>query len=202
MNYNSHTKGQLIMNGKTNYRLMLIWISSLLILSWGIALFTVGFPYDHAMPYSPILMYLIYSLLAALSVASLIFAFYKPRASDILITLVLGGYFVLFAILFAKRLLVGYVTFFPTAAISLAIMAAMALSTAVALAANKPRLGYTLSIILYSFFLLCVIFESYPIVDRIVSETYSNLKLVYFFTLISASILGIVYSAKRIKELR
>jgi hypothetical protein len=187
------------MNTQNTYHLRKILLPGLLAFSWGITLFSVNFPYDHVLPYSPILMYVIYSLLVALSFLSLFLVFRKPILADIINMVIISGYFILFTILFIKRLLLGYVMFFPLMCISLLVMAVFTIITIITLLFTKGRSGYILSIIVYSLFLLCVILESYPVVYYLTSQMYANIKLVYFVTVITASILGIIHSAKMIK---
>jgi hypothetical protein len=136
-----------------------------------------------------------------LSIAALLVIFLKrPLISDILIVAVQTCYFVLFGIIFVRRLLVSYIIFFPLMTISLFIIAVFSIVTLLLLIIGKRREGYLLTIFTYSFFTLCVVLESYPIAYEQVSEVYGNLKLVYFVVIIAASILGIINSVQAYKE--
>ena len=183
------------------HRLKRIWIAILMIVSWALCLVSVNFPEDHVLVYSPILMYVLYSVMALLSIAALLVIFLKkPLLSDILIVAVQACYFVLFGIIFVRRLLESYVLFFPLMTISLLIIAVFSIVTLVLLIIGKKREGYLLTIFTYSFFTLCVVIESYPIAYEQVSEVYGNIKLVYFVAIIAASILGIINSVQAYKE--
>lgn len=184
---------------KDKHFLKRLWLSILMVIGWGVALFTVNFPSDHFLPFSPILMYVVYGLLGVISLLSLVFAFVNPKIADVILMLVPAGYFVLFTIIFIKRLLMGWVPFFPLITISLFVMAIVSFAAFVLLMINKNRLGYLLSIVVYSFFLMSVIFESYPIAEEAASEVYTNIKLVYFVAIITASILGIINSVQMMK---
>ena len=189
------------MNTVNNHKLKRMWIAALMILSWALCLITVNYPDDHVLPYSPVLMYVVYPLMAVLSIASLIMLLIKkPAFSDILAIAIQACYFILFGIIFVKRFLIDYVMFFPLMTISLFIMFILAVAAVVILLINRKRLGYTLSIISYSCFLMCVIFESYPVAYEQVSEVYGNIKLVYFVAIITVAILGIINSAQLYKE--
>jgi len=183
------------------HRLKRIWIALLMIVSWGLCLVSVNFPEDHVLVYSPVLMYVLYSIMVFLSIAALLVIFLKrPLISDILIVAVQTCYFVLFGIIFVRRLLVSYIIFFPLMTISLFIIAVFSIVTLLLLIIGKRREGYLLTIFTYSFFTLCVVLESYPIAYEQVSEVYGNLKLVYFVVIIAASILGIINSVQAYKE--
>jgi hypothetical protein len=153
------------------------------------------------MGYYPVLMYVMYSLMAACSIAALAFILLKkPLMSDVLSFAVLACYFVMFGIVLVRRLLEGYVMFLPMMAISLFILAGVSLMTVVLLLTGKKREGYLLAIIAFSFFALSVVLESYPVAYDQVSEIYGNIKLVYFVAIIAASVLGIINSAQMYRE--
>ena len=191
------------MNKTDTHKLKRLWIVALMILSWALCLITVNYPDDHVLPFSPILMYVVYSIMAAFSITSLImFLIRKYYLADGLAIAVQASYFILFGILFVKRLLIDYVMFFPLMTISLFVMFVLALTTAVFLIITIKRQGYLLSIITYSLFLMCVIFESYPVAYEQVSEVYGNIKLIYFVAIITASILGIIHSIQSYKEVK
>ncbi len=120
--------------------------------------------------------------------------------SDVLSFAVLACYFVMFGIVLVRRLLEGYVMFLPMMAISLFILAGVSLMTVVLLLTGKKREGYLLAIIAFSFFVLSVVLESYPVAYDQVSEIYGNIKLVYFVAIIAASVLGIINSAQMYRE--
>lgn len=183
------------------HRLKRIWIALLMIISWALCLISVNFPEDHVLVYSPILMYVLYSVMAVLSIgALLVILLKKPLISDILIVAVLTCYFVLFGIIFVQRLIRSYVLFFPLMTISLFIIAIFSIVTFILLIIGKRREGYLLTIFAYSFFTLCVVIESYPVAYEQVSEVYGNIKLIYFVAIIAASILGIINSVQAYRE--
>jgi hypothetical protein len=189
------------MKTDNNHKLKRIWTAALFVLSWILCLVTVNYPADHVLGYYPVLMYVMYSLMGAFSIAALVLIFLKkPLLSDILSFAVLACYFVMFGIIFIQRLLNGYVIFMPMMTISLFLLAIAAIATAVLLLANRKREGYLLAIVTFSFFTLSVVLESYPVAYDEVSEIYGNIKLVYFVAIIAASILGIINSAQMYKE--
>ena len=189
------------MKTDNNHKLKRIWTAVLFVLSWILCLVTVNYPADHVLGYYPVLMYVMYSLMGAFSIAALVLIFLKkPLLSDILSFAVLACYFVMFGIIFIQRLLNGYVIFMPMMTISLFLLAIAAIATAVLLLANRKREGYLLAIVTFSFFTLSVVLESYPVAYDEVSEIYGNIKLVYFVAIIAASILGIINSAQMYKE--
>lgn len=189
------------MKTDNNHKLKRIWTAVLFVLSWILCLVTVNYPADHVLGYYPVLMYVMYSLMGAFSIAALVLIFLKkPLLSDILSFAVLACYFVMFGIIFIQRLLNGYVIFMPMMTISLFLLAIAALATAVLLLANRKREGYLLAIVTFSFFTLSVVLESYPVAYDEVSEIYGNIKLVYFVAIIASSILGIINSAQMYKE--
>ena len=189
------------MKTDNNHKLKRIWTAALFVLSWILCLVTVNYPADHVLGYYPVLMYVMYSLMGAFSIAALVLIFLKkPLLSDILSFAVLACYFVMFGIIFIRRLLNGYVIFMPMMTISLFLLAIAALATAVLLLANRKREGYLLAIVTFSFFTLSVVLESYPVAYDEVSEIYGNIKLVYFVAIIASSILGIINSAQMYKE--
>ena len=189
------------MKTDNNHKLKRIWTAALFVLSWILCLVTVNYPADHVLGYYPVLMYVMYSLMGAFSIAALVLIFLKkPLLSDILSFAVLACYFVMFGIIFIQRLLNGYVIFMPMMTISLFLLAIAALATAVLLLANRKREGYLLAIVTFSFFTLSVVLESYPVAYDEVSEIYGNIKLVYFVAIIASSILGIINSAQMYKE--
>lgn len=189
------------MKTDNNHKLKRIWTAALFVLSWILCLVTVNYPADHVLGYYPVLMYVMYSLMGAFSIAALVLIFLKkPLLSDILSFAVIACYFVMFGIIFIQRLLNGYVIFMPMMTISLFLLAIAALATAVLLLANRKREGYLLAIVTFSFFTLSVVLESYPVAYDEVSEIYGNIKLVYFVAIIAASILGIINSAQMYKE--
>ncbi|MFA7020862.1 MAG: hypothetical protein WC215_04850, partial [Bacilli bacterium] len=115
------------MEKNKDHKLKRIWIAALLIISWSLCLITVNYPDDHVLGYNPILMYVLYSLMAIVSIASLVLILIKkPYLSDILSTASLVFYFTLSGIIFVKRLLAGYVMFLPMLTISLFILAIIA----------------------------------------------------------------------------
>lgn len=190
-----------IMEKNKDHKLKRIWIAALLIISWSLCLITVNYPDDHVLGYNPILMYVLYSLMAIVSIASLVLILIKkPYLSDILSTASLVFYFTLSGIIFVKRLLAGYVMFLPMLTISLFILAIIASATVILLSMKRRREGYFIAIISYSFFSLSVVLESYPVVYDQVSEVYGNIKIVYFVAIITASILGIINFAQMYKE--
>jgi len=189
------------MKTDNNHKLKRIWTAALFVLSWILCLVTVNYPADHVLGYYPVLMYVMYSLMGAFSIAALVLIFLKkPLLSDILSFAVLACYFVMFGIIFIQHLLNGYVIFMPMMTISLFLLAIAAIATAVLLLANRKREGYLLAIVTFSFFTLSVVLESYPVAYDEVSEIYGNIKLVYFVAIIAASILGIINSAQMYKE--
>ncbi len=189
------------MKTDNNHKLKRIWTAVLFVLSWILCLVTVNYPADHVLGYYPVLMYVMYSLMGAFSIAALVLIFLKkPLLSDILSFAVLACYFVMFGIIFIQRLLNGYVIFMPMMTISLFLLAIAAIATAVLLLANRKREGYLLAIVTFSFFTLSVVLESYPVAYDEVSEIYGNIKLVYFVAIIASSILGIINSAQMYKE--
>lgn len=189
------------MKTDNNHKLKRIWTAALFVLSWILCLVTVNYPADHVLGYYPVLMYGMYSLMGAFSIAALVLIFLKkPLLSDILSFAVIACYFVMFGIIFIQRLLNGYVIFMPMMTISLFLLAIAAIATAVLLLANRKREGYLLAIVTFSFFTLSVVLESYPVAYDEVSEIYGNIKLVYFVAIIAASILGIINSAQMYKE--
>jgi len=189
------------MKTDNNHKLKRIWTAVLFVLSWILCLVTVNYPADHVLGYYPVLMYVMYSLMGAFSIAALVLIFLKkPLLSDILSFAVIACYFVMFGIIFIQRLLNGYVIFMPMMTISLFLLAIAAIATAVLLLANRKREGYLLAIVTFSFFTLSVVLESYPVAYDEVSEIYGNIKLVYFVAIIAASILGIINSAQMYKE--
>ncbi len=189
------------MKTDNNHKLKRIWTAALFVLSWILCLVTVNYPADHVLGYYPVLMYVMYSLMGAFSIAALVLIFLKkPLLSDILSFAVIACYFVMFGIIFIQRLLNGYVIFMPMMTISLFLLAIAAIATAVLLLANRKREGYLLAIVTFSFFTLSVVLESYPVAYDEVSEIYGNIKLVYFVAIIAASILGIINSAQMYKE--
>jgi hypothetical protein len=189
------------MKTDNNHKLKRIWTAALFVLSWILCLVTVNYPADHVLGYYPVLMYVMYSLMGAFSIAALVLIFLKkPLLSDILSFAVLACYFVMFGIIFIQRLLNGYVIFMPMMTISLFLLAIAAIATAVLLLANRKREGYLLAIVTFSFFTLSVVLESYPVAYDEVSEIYGNIKLVYFVAIIASSILGIINSAQMYKE--
>ncbi len=189
------------MKTDNNHKLKRIWTAVLFVLSWILCLVTVNYPADHVLGYYPVLMYVMYSLMGAFSIAALVLIFLKkPLLSDILSFAVLACYFVMFGIIFIQRLLNGYVIFMPMMTISLFLLAIAAIATAVLLLANRKREGYLLAIVTFSFFTLSVVLESYPVANDEASEIYGNIKLVYFVAIIAASILGIINSAQMYKE--
>lgn len=189
------------MKTDNNHKLKRIWTAALFVLSWILCLVTVNYPADHVLGYYPVLMYVMYSLMGAFSIAALVLIFLKkPLLSDILSFAVIACYFVMFGIIFIQRLLNGYVIFMPMMTISLFLLAIAALATAVLLLANRKREGYLLAIVTFSFFTLSVVLESYPVAYDEVSEIYGNIKLVYFVAIIASSILGIINSAQMYKE--
>ncbi|HPV70228.1 MAG: hypothetical protein WC160_00420 [Bacilli bacterium] len=189
------------MKTDNNHKLKRIWTAALFVLSWILCLVTVNYPADHVLGYYPVLMYVMYSLMGAFSIAALVLIFLKkPLLSDILSFAVLACYFVMFGIIFIQHLLNGYVIFMPMMTISLFLLAIAAIATAVLLLANRKREGYLLAIVTFSFFTLSVVLESYPVAYDEVSEIYGNIKLVYFVAIIASSILGIINSAQMYKE--
>jgi len=189
------------MKTDNNHKLKRIWTAVLFVLSWILCLVTVNYPADHVLGYYPVLMYVMYSLMGAFSIAALVLIFLKkPLLSDILSFAVIACYFVMFGIIFIQRLLNGYVIFMPMMTISLFLLAIAAIATAVLLLANRKREGYLLAIVTFSFFTLSVVLESYPVANDEASEIYGNIKLVYFVAIIAASILGIINSAQMYKE--
>ena len=189
------------MKNSNDHKLKRIWTAALLVLSWILCLVTVNYPSDHVMGYYPVLMYVMYSLMAACSIAALAFILLKkPLLSDVLSFAVLACYFVMFGIVLVRRLLEGYVMFLPMMAISLFILAGVSLTIVVLLLSGKKREGYLLAIIAFSFFALSVVLESYPVAYDQVSEIYGNIKLVYFVAIIAASVLGIINSAQMYRE--
>ncbi|MFA5222907.1 MAG: hypothetical protein WC411_01085 [Bacilli bacterium] len=189
------------MKTDNNHKLKRIWTAALFVLSWILCLVTVNYPADHVLGYYPVLMYVMYSLMGAFSIAALVLIFLKkPLLSDILSFAVIACYFVMFGIIFIQRLLNGYVIFMPMMTISLFLLAIAAIATAVLLLANRKREGYLLAIVTFSFFTLSVVLESYPVAYDEVSEIYGNIKLVYFVAIIASSILGIINSAQMYKE--
>lgn len=189
------------MKTDNNHKLKRIWTAALFVLSWILCLVTVNYPADHVLGYYPVLMYVMYSLMGAFSIAALVLIFLKkPLLSDILSFAVLACYFVMFGIIFIQRLLNGYVIFMPMMTISLFLLAIAAVATGVLLLANRKREGYLLAIVTFSFFTLSVVLESYPVAYDEVSEIYGNIKLVYFVAIIASSILGIINSAQMYKE--
>jgi hypothetical protein len=189
------------MKTDNNHKLKRIWTAVLFVLSWILCLVTVNYPADHVLGYYPVLMYVMYSLMGAFSIAALVLIFLKkPLLSDILSFAVIACYFVMFGIIFIQRLLNGYVLFMPMMTISLFLLAIAAVATGVLLLANRKREGYLLAIVTFSFFTLSVVLESYPVAYDEVSEIYGNIKLVYFVAIIAASILGIINSAQMYKE--
>ncbi|MFA5421343.1 MAG: hypothetical protein WC344_00910 [Bacilli bacterium] len=186
-----------------NRKLKRLWISMLMVASWVLCLVTVNYPEDHVLGFSPILMYVFYSLMTGLSLAALAaILLKKPLLSDVLAGAVLPLYFVLFGIVLIKRLLLGYVLFFPLMTISLFVSAGLALTIIVLLIITRKKQGYLLSIIAYSIFLFVVVMESYPVAYEEVTEVYGNLKLVYFVAIITAAILGIIHASKSYKEIK
>jgi len=191
------------MNTSDTHKLKRIWIAALMVLGWVLCLITVNYPDDHVLPFSPILMYSLYSLMSALSLASLIMILIKkPALADIFALSVPACYFLLFGVIFVKRLLVGFVMFFPLMTISLFVMLILVITDVVLLTSNKKKQGYLLAIIIYSLFLMCVVFESYPVAQEDVSEVYGNIKLIYFVAVIAAAILGIINSSQSYKEIK
>ncbi len=189
------------MKNDANHKLKRIWTAALLVLSWILCLVTVDYPSDHVMGYYPILMYVSYSLMAAFSLAALIFILLKKSLlSDVSSFVVLACYFVMFGIVLVRRLLEGYVMSLPMMAISLFILAGVSLTTVGMLLTGKKREGYLLAIVAFSFFALSVVLESYPVAYEQVSEVYGNIKLVYFVAIIATSALGIINSAQMYKE--
>ena len=189
------------MKTDNNHKLKRIWTAALFVLSWILCLVTVNYPADHVLGYYPVLMYVMYSLMGAFSIAALVLIFLKkPLLSDILSFAVIACYFVMFGIIFIQRLLNGYVIFMPMMTISLFLLAIAAVATGVLLLANRKREGYLLAIVTFSFFTLSVVLESYPVAYDEVSEIYGNIKLVYFVAIIASSILGIINSAQMYKE--
>lgn len=186
------------MNNNDKYHLNRLWLAGLMIVSWALCLGSVAFPYDHILGYHPLIMYVGYGLMLALSITSLLAVFLKkPLLADLSLLLSQLLYFGMFGILFVLRLLNGgYVQFFPLMMISLFVMAILALAGACFMLLGKKQLGYLFSIIAYSCFTMSVVLESYPVAYDLVSETYGYIKLVYAFTIIAAGILGIVHSAK------
>jgi len=92
--------------------------------------------------------------------------------------------------------------FFPLMTISLFVMLILVITDVVLLTSNKKKQGYLLAIIIYSLFLMCVVFESYPVAQEDVSEVYGNIKLIYFVAVIAAAILGIINSSQSYKEIK
>ena len=191
------------MDNEARQRLRRFWISGLMIGSWILCLGSVAFPYDHVLGYHPIIMYVGYSLMLAFALVTLLMIVLKKKAlADIFPLLAQATYFVMFGILFILRLLSGYVLSFPLITISLFVMALLALLGGAFLLFKRNRQGYLFSIVAYSCLLMAVIIESYPVAYDTVSETYGYIKLVYFFAIIAAGILGIVHSAKMLKQIK
>ncbi|HOC80966.1 MAG TPA: hypothetical protein PKK21_03730, partial [Bacilli bacterium] len=122
------------MKTDNNHKLKRIWTAVLFVLSWILCLVTVNYPADHVLGYYPVLMYVMYSLMGAFSIAALVLIFLKkPLLSDILSFAVIACYFVMFGIIFIQRLLNGYVLFMPMMTISLFLLAIAAVATGVLL---------------------------------------------------------------------
>lgn len=195
--------GGTLMNNEARQRLLRFWISGLMIGSWILCLCSVDFPYDHVLGYYPIIMYVGYGLMLAFALVALLMIILKKNVlADIFPLLAQVTYFIMFGILFILRLQRGYVLSFPLLMISLFVMAILALLAAVFLVFKRNRQGYLFSIIAYSCLTMAAIIESYPVAYDAVSETYGYIKLVYFFAIIAAGILGIVHSAKKLKQIK
>lgn len=191
------------MNDNGKYNLLRLWIAGLMIISWCLCLGTVAFPYDHVLGYYPTIMYIGYSLMLALALGALIVTIIKkPLLANLFPLLIQTIYFVMFGILFILRLRVGYILSFPLIMISLFVMASFSIIGGLFTLLGKKQQGYLFSIITYSCFTMAVIIESYPVAYDAVSETYGYIKLVYFFAIIAVGILGIIYSAKMLKQVK
>lgn len=63
------------MKTDNNHKLKRIWTAALFVLSWILCLVTVNYPADHVLGYYPVLMYVMYSLMGAFSIAALVLIF-------------------------------------------------------------------------------------------------------------------------------